>query len=401
MTVIQPADAAAVVPAAPLRRRQAEAAPLRVLLVDPSLFTAPYDAALTGGLLAAGVEPHWVTRPTRAGDRQEMPIERTDDFFYRRVDQARGLPAAIKPLAKGIAHLAGLARLCWQVRRERPDLVHFQWAVLPLFDALAFALIRRVCPVVLTVHDTIACNGSKAATLRRLGYDAPARLAQRLIVHTESGRQTLIARGLPAERIRVIPHGALSLPVPLPTPTTRDPRWTVVMFGEIKPYKGLDLLIEAVHQMPAASRAQLRVIVAGRPMMDLAPLQARIGELGLAAQIEIRPQRQSEAAMAALFEAADCFVFPYRQVDASGVYFLVKGLGRWLIASRVGVFAEDLVEGEQGVLLESGDVAALAGALAAAVAQRPCGRAERPSEAWADIGRMTRSLYADAIAERG
>ena len=57
---------------------------IQALLVDPSLFTAPYYAALTQGLLAAGVEVTWATRPTRRGDRQETPIERVDaeDGFH-------------------------------------------------------------------------------------------------------------------------------------------------------------------------------------------------------------------------------------------------------------------------------------------------------------------------------
>ena len=60
------------------------ARPLRALLVDPSLYTAPYDAALTEGLVAAGVQPSWAVRPTRRGDRQEIDARYVDDFFYRR-----------------------------------------------------------------------------------------------------------------------------------------------------------------------------------------------------------------------------------------------------------------------------------------------------------------------------
>ena len=57
-------------------------APLRALLVDPSLFTGPYDGALTEGLVAAGVEPVWAVRPTRKGDRQEIDVARVDPFFW-------------------------------------------------------------------------------------------------------------------------------------------------------------------------------------------------------------------------------------------------------------------------------------------------------------------------------
>ena len=375
---------------------------IKALLVDPSLFTAPYDAALTEGLIAAAVEPMWATRPTRNGDRQEIPIERTDPFFYRRVESATWLPEKLKPVVKSAAHLIGLVRLLRRIRLQRPAVVHFQWIVVPALDVPAMALIRRWCPLVLTVHDTVPFNGQRMSWLQRAGHRWPTRLAHRVVVHTCGGRQALIDQGMAADKVAVIPHGPLRLHVESPAvPPPRDPRWTFLLFGEIKPYKGLDLLIDAVAALPEPVRRAARVIVAGRPRMDIAPLVARITELGLDAQFDLRLRRQSEAEIAALFASSDCFVFPYRQIDASGVYFLVKPFGKWLIASRVGIFAEDVVHGVDGFLIPSGDVAALMGALGAAIAERPCTAPLEVDEGWAGIGRSTRALYQDAITEFG
>lgn len=377
---------------------------LQVLLVDPSLFTAPYDAALTGGLVCAGVEPMWATRATRQGDRQELPIERTDTFFYRHVDRAGWVPSKLTPVVKGLAHLGGLGALLQKVRSERPDVVHFQWIVVPPLDVLAMALLRRWRPLVLTVHDTVPFNGQKMSWMQRIGHDGPMRLAHRLIVHTRSGQEVLIARGVPASKIAVIPHGPLRLVVDLPQSArtaARDPRWTFVLFGEIKPYKGLDLLIESVAKMPAPVRLQCRVIVAGRPRMDIAPLVARIAALGVEAQFDIRPERQTEEQMAVLFDQADSFVFPYRQIDASGVYFLVKSLGKWLVASRVGIFAEDIEVGVSGVLVPTDDAAALSTELQSAVVNRPSRAPASTSDSWSEIGKSTRALYLQAMAEFG
>jgi glycosyltransferase involved in cell wall biosynthesis len=127
--------------------------------------------------------------------------------------------------------------------------------------------------------------------------------------------------------------------------------------------------------------------------MDLAPIRARIASLGLADVIELRPRRQSDDEMAALFVEADCLLFPYRQIDASGVWFLTKSLGKWAIASRVGVFAADLVEGLQGVLLPPGDAVALARAIEHAVRERPAPMAVDAVDEWAAIGAATRRVY--------
>lgn len=378
---------------------------IRALLVDPSLFTAPYDAALTEGLLAAGVEATWATRPTRRADRQALPRERVDAFFYRWVDEALGLPHPLRAVAKAFSHVVGLCGLVLRVHRRRPDIVHFQWTVLPCVDAIAILIIRLRRPVVLTVHDPVPFNGERRPWLQTAGFDLPVRLADRVIVHTQAGRRTLLGRGVSPEKVTVIPHGPLRLNVPLPAKRgsrarTDEDRWTFLLFGELKPYKGLDLLIEALGLLPEPTRRKARVIIAGRPRMDLTPVMNRIAALGLCGVVEVRPRRLSEEEMAALFEETDCFVFPYRQIDASGVYFLVKSLGKWMIASRVGIFAEDLREGTHGDLVPADDAQALSGALEFALRTKPIPLPVAEEETWTGIGHATADLYGRALDAR-
>jgi len=366
---------------------------LQALLVDPSLFTAPYDAALTEGLVAAGVEPTWAVRPLRPADRQEIPARYAAPFFYRHVDRAAYLPASVRNVAKGLAHVLGLAELLFRVVTTRPDVVHFQWVVVPPLDVLAIKMIGRLCPVVLTVHDTVPFNGDRPSFVKDLAFDVPIRFADRVIVHTQAGKARLTARGVPAEKLVVIPHGPLRPPEARePVPRT-DHRYTFVMFGEIKRYKGPDLVVEALSLLPRPVRAKVRVIIAGRSQMELGPLRGRIAELNLEDSIDLRDRRLSDEEMADLFADADCFLFPYRQVDASGVYFLTKSLGKWIIATRVGIFAEDVVEGSQGTLIDRDSPRALADAMAAATAERPVPALPSRSSDWAAIGRATRQVY--------
>ena len=211
---------------------------LHALLVDSSLFTAPYDAALTDGLLANGVVPTWAVRPTRAGNRQEIPTEYVDDFFYRLTERMTFLPARARAVAKGLAHAVGLGRLLARVAARRPDVVHFQWIVVPPLDALAMGLIAFLRPVVLTVHDALPFNGERLSLLQAVAFDLPLQLSNRIIVHTRAGRDRLIERGIRADKISVIPHGPLKLhakPSAEPVEDPPDDRVTFVMFGEIKP----------------------------------------------------------------------------------------------------------------------------------------------------------------------
>jgi glycosyltransferase involved in cell wall biosynthesis len=375
---------------------------LRAFLVDPSLFTAPYDAALTRGLVEAGVQPTWAARPARSDDRQEIPTEYLDAFFYRRSD--RFASGALRSVVKGVAHAVGLIRLSARVASRAPHVVHFQWLVVPLLDSIAIRILGRTRPVILTVHDTVPFNGAAPNRWQKLGHDLPLKLVDRVIVHTRSGREALIRRGVAEHKIAVIPHGALGLGTARPRVdrrTTTDDRRTFVLFGELKHYKGADLLVEAVGLLPPSLRRRARFVIAGRPRMDLAPVIARIDELGLNDVIELRPRRLSDDEVADLLAEADCFVFPYRQVDASGVYFLVKGLQKWIIASNVGVFAEEIAPGTHGELVPAADAAALSAALARAIAEPAEPGAARPDTSWSSIGARTSELYRDALRTRG
>jgi glycosyltransferase involved in cell wall biosynthesis len=373
---------------------------IRCVLVDPSLYTGPYDAALTRGLLSAGVDPIWAIRPTRRGDEDEIPRRHAVPLFYKGSDDA-GLAGPLRALAKGVSHIVGLVRLLALIARNKPDIVHVQWTVLPLIDVAALWSIRMRRPLILTVHDPNPYNGQRMPLLQRLGFDVPIRFADRVIVHTRSGRDALVARGVEPAKIAVIPHGPLPLKaVPQPRTMPRDARYTFVLFGEIKPYKGVDVLVEAVALLPRETRERVRIVVAGRPRMALEPILERMSALELGGTIEIHPKRLSNQEMADLFAEADCFVFPYREIDASGVYFLTKGLRKWIIASRVGVFAEDLTEGERGTLVASNDTQMLARALEHAACTRPKVIGGSVADSWTEIGHATRVLYEHALSNR-
>jgi glycosyltransferase involved in cell wall biosynthesis len=378
-----------------------EKQPMKALLIDPSLFTPAYDAGLTQGLRAVGVTPYWAARPLRPGEHSDIKASDIGITFYRGVEAIPAKWQKLRGLAKGLSHMLDLIRLVWHVQRRRPAVLHVQWAVLPLFDAMAMRLIRRVCPVIMTVHDTVPFNGEKISVLQNSGFDKPIAAADHVIVHTRGARENLIARGIVEAKVSIVPHGPLTLnvaPVVRPAEHVRDPRWTFVMFGQIKPYKGLDVLIEALGQLSPELRQHARVIVAGAAYLDMVPLQQRISALGLDAVVELRLGRLDENQMASLFEEADSFLFPYRQIDASGVYFLLKPTGKWMIASDVGIFAEDMQEAN-GALVPAADANALAAALADAIERRPATKIMAGGD-WTSIGERTLEIYREAINQR-
>lgn len=373
----------------------------RVLLVDPVLFTAPYDAALTQGLGACGVVAHWATRALRPDEEPELPPAQVTALFYRMSDGPRRptTAALLNRLVKGVEHAIGLEALVRLARRGGFDLVHFQWSVLPQLDGKAMARIRAERPVVLTVHDLVPFNGKNVSRLQRSGFSTLLRSVDHLIVHTDGARRTLIDDGIAPDRVSVIPHGMLPLRAAPDVTPKRGGRWQIVMFGRLQSYKGLDVLVEAAGRLAPAVRGRIEIVVAGEPMVPLDALRGRVAELCLEPVFRFEPRRFDEREMAALLTGADCFVFPYRAIEASGVLHLVAHLGKWIVASDLGAFRGMIgADGRHGRLTPPGDVEALARALADSIGRAPAGPLGEDVPDWAAIGAMTRDVYEAAIA---
>jgi glycosyltransferase involved in cell wall biosynthesis len=265
--------------------------------------------------------------------------------------------------------------------------------LLPLLDGAAIWLLRKFRPVLLTVHDSVPFNGHRMPFFQRFAADLPIKLAQRVIVHSKTARQELARRGIAEEKIAVIPHGPLPLKAAPESTGERDSRWTFAMFGYLKPYKGIDLVIEAAGLLRDRFQGRARFVIAGSAQMDIAPLRARIAELGIADMVELRIGYLSNEALAGLLDDADCILFPYRQIDASGAYYMAKPLGKWIIASAVGVFADDIIDGQTGALVPPSDSRALAQALEWAAENRAKPVQVGAASSWRDIGSLTKAQY--------
>jgi glycosyltransferase involved in cell wall biosynthesis len=384
---------------------------MKIALIDPSLFTWPYDHALVDGLSESG---HTVTLITKHLSPQEPGKNAAEivEFFYPGLQSpwAQRLPHTVYLLLKGLMHPICLLNLLRHLRRMRPDVIHFQWAPLPVIDRFFLPAIRSIAPAILTVHDSAPFNDNPRSILQRIGAISIMNSFDRLIVHTNRARQRLIDHGLPAAKIAIIPHGILeSNSVPLTPHATADASTpvTLLLFGKIKPYKGTDVLIRALAAMPPASRARCRVRVVGKPYMDMEPLFALARKLGVESNIVWDLRFVADDELNRIFAEADVMVMPYREIDASGVLMLGLSTGLPIVASRIGLFAEVLEEGQHGRLVAPDAPAELAEALTALVdssaersRMRDNVRTLRDSiPDWHSIGAQTAALYTVALGE--
>jgi glycosyltransferase involved in cell wall biosynthesis len=380
---------------------------MRVAMIDPSLFTIPYDGALGAALEEAGCDVTLWGRAPRPHETLALAT-RFEPFFYRASERLAGrLPGGVWRLAKGAEHAIDLLRLARRFAGQPPDLVHVQWAPLPVVDRRLMTRFRRIAPTVLTVHDTTPFNGSPRSRAQAMGARDVFAAFDRLIVHTAAGKARLTALGIAAQRVAVIPHGVLPLP-PTRGAAERSPAPTILLFGKIKPYKGLDVLVEAFGRLPPALRQRARLRVVGEPQVALAPIEARAAALGIADRIDWDLRYVADAEIGGIIASCDILAFPYRDIEASGVLMAALACGKPIVASALGAFAELLRDGEHGRLVAPDDADALAAALgdllddparAVRMGEKVAALAAEVPD-WRRIAASTIALYEELLRER-
>jgi glycosyltransferase involved in cell wall biosynthesis len=212
-----------------------------------------------------------------------------------------------------------------------------------------------------------------------------------VVVHSEHGAARLRDElGLDPALVHVIHHGTLTgLDVPGEAPFAVPDRPVVLMFGLLRPYKGVDVLLEAWRR--ADLDAELWVI--GMPRMDVSAIHGP--------NLRTALRFVSAGELAGAFRAADLVVLPYREIDQSGVLFTALAFGKPMLLTRVGGFPEVAATGAAAVV-DPGDPDALAAELSSllgdperlarmAAASRAAGEGEY---GWDDIARHTLDLYA-------
>jgi glycosyltransferase involved in cell wall biosynthesis len=265
---------------------------------------------------------------------------------------------------KAVEHVAVMRSLAL----ARPDVLHLQWLALPQADAH----LHLRAPSVFTAHDLLPRRSASRRELwRRL-----LRRFDRVIVHTNRGRETLGELGVDA---RVIPH-----PVYPSGAVRADDGATLLSLGVIRPYKGLPDAIEVTRRLPDA-----RLLVAGDPAMPLDGLRT-------ADRVEWRLGFLSQAELDGALSQATVALFPYRaELDQSGALLQALGAGVPAVAYDVAGLGEPIRAFGAGRVVPAGDVDALTAAVAELLGDRDALTAAREG-----AERARRELTWDASAAR-
>jgi glycosyltransferase involved in cell wall biosynthesis len=341
---------------------------VRVVLADPPAYTPYYDHELASALARDGADVELVTSRFRFTELPAPNGYRRSELFYPLSSRAFRRSRLRVPI-KALEHPLGMLRLALR----DADVVHVQWLTSPQLDE---HLLRLRAPAVFTAHDLLP---RRTASQRELWRRLLARF-DRVVVHSERGRETLAELGVEA---LVIP-----LPIDRTSVERADDGHTLLFFGVIRPYKGLADALEVVRRIEDA-----RLLVAGDPAQPLEGagterVEWRLGYL---------PEHEVERALS----EGTVALFPYRaELDQSAALAKALGAGVPAVVYDVNGIAEPVKRFGAGRVVAAGDVDALTEAArdlladpAALDAAREGARRARDTLTWEASGRAHLDLY--------
>jgi len=324
-----------------------------------------------------------LTGPRQAGCGGEQLL---DGWHFFRTQTAASwwmrLPA--------LRQLGALAALCRRLRqvalRERPDVLH---AHAPACNAMAALRVGRALgiPVVYEIGtrlegslpDSGTTSGANAAASATAGWHG--RLARALDNYVlrrvdavtticDDMRQYLVTRGVPADKVTVIPNavdaGQFNVRRPAGGTLAHDLGLTghlvLGFIGDLHHHQGVHLLIAALPAMLASVPSLQLLLVGGGP--EAPRLHAQAAQLGLAHRVKFA-DAADPAGIGAYYPMIDIMVFPRlatpaARLDPSPGPLHAMAQGQLLVASDVTGHRELIEHGTTGMLFQSGDADALA-----------------------------------------
>lgn len=251
------------------------------------------------------------------------------------------------------------ARMCREllrcVRSVDPDVLHLQQGH-TVFN-LVLGRLRRY-PLVVTAHDVVNWRRPRLdhGVTPQWPYTRGLRRADQVVIHGEALRSPVLRRGVDPFRVHLLPRAA-----PPTTPDVGeadDDGSTILFFGRIWPYKGIEYLIRA-EPLISLRVPDVKIVIAGRG--------ERFGRyrrlMRDAARFELHEYFVSREERDQLFRRASVVVLPYLDAATSAVIPIAYRHRKPVVVTSVGGLPEAVEDGATGLIVPPRDHVALAEAL--------------------------------------
>ena len=259
-------------------------------------------------------------------------------------------------------------RVFWKVKGDDPDLLILQWWVpywTPTLAAVSF-LVKTFTPIrVLYICHNIMPHDGGGIFDRSLARFV-LRHGDRFIVHSEKDLKKLRSL-LPGADVRKAFHPTYSIFSVDPLPGEEAKRRlglkskTILFFGFVRAYKGLEYLLTAMPEV--LKQVDVHTLVVGEFWIKENYYRKLIRELNVEQQVTIVNRYIPNEEIGLYFSAADVVVLPYTEATQSGVVQIAYSFHKPVITTDVGGLAEVVKDGVTGLIVPPRDSAALARAM--------------------------------------
>jgi len=335
------------------------------------------------------------------------------------------------------------------LRRRRPDIVILEWwtgAVLIPYWWLAMLARIRGARIIIELHEDQDTGEAALPVLAGIGAWGLRRLislASAFVTHSEWDRRRLSGLlGIDQRLLSVIPHGPYSMAVAVPQesgdyvarsghgsagPTSSNaPAYsdamtaltqnraigeavespserlegykstiTILFFGTIRPYKGLEYLVDAFDLLPRDTGTVWRLLVVGETWEGWTLPVVKMKASRHRDEIELVNRYVADDEVVAYFARADVVALPYLRSSASGPLHLTMSVGLPVVITRVGGLVEAAEDYSGTVFVSPQDPEALATALIEAAALTTV--SHREQHTWADVAEGYKAVFAAVL----
>jgi glycosyltransferase involved in cell wall biosynthesis len=299
--------------------------------------------------------------------------------------------------------IPSVPRAMWSLLRHRPHVIILEWWTASVFPwYLTLILIGKLlgAKTILELHEDVDSGEAHLPLIGKRLLSATrllARLSDAYVTHSAWDRRRFSeSLGIDPEKIAVIRHG----PYPLattPTPGSSgrgqqpEGHTNLLFFGTIRPYKGLENLIEAFDRLPRSQGCEWSLEVVGETWQGWTLPQELMEQSNYRNAITFVNRYVRDEEVPEYFRRADVVVLPYLRSSASGPLHIAMTSGLPVVVTAVGGLLE-AVEGYEGATtVAAGDVESLMDGIVSAA--KMSGQKYVSAYDWEDVAVRFRGIF--------
>jgi glycosyltransferase involved in cell wall biosynthesis len=285
-----------------------------------------------------------------------------------------------------------------------PDIIHFDG--LTPRRLWGFRRLKKI-PLVLSVHDPIPHSGEKK-WFRKIAQKIFFPCIDRFLLHSIAMQKIFLAihpKIAPAKVVynNLAPYDVYCQWINTPL---QDNGKTILFFGRLSPYKGIEVLIKAA-PIVAQQVEEVRIVIAGRPIPGYS--LPDLPSLANGGTFELLDHYISNDLLAELFQQATVVACPYLDATQSGVVLTAYAFGKPVVVTNTGGLPEYIWQGKTGLIVSPGDHHQLAETICSILEQMKIQQKmklnieemKRIDCNWEVVADKALTMYSELLAEHG